>query len=114
MTRKSENPYNDFGKLLMSALLEVKKSQADVARATKVNKKSISFACFKLHRITQEDVVKIVGYLKTQGAKPNLDEFLATYNLISDDIKEMLLKAILKDPKINPRKIRRLLINLIK
>ncbi len=105
MTRKSENPYNDFGKLLMSALLEVKKGQADVARATKVNSKSISFACFKLNRITQEDVVKIVGYLKTQGAKVSLDEFLGAYGLISDDIK----KAIVKDPKINARKVRRIL-----
>lgn len=76
-----------------------------MAKAVKVNNKSISLACFNLNRIKQEDVVKIVGYLRTQGAKISLDEFLGAYGLISDDIK----KAIVKDPKINARKVRRIL-----
>ena len=105
MTRKSKNPYNKFGELLAPALLEIKKSQTDMAKAVKVNNKSISLACFNLNRIKQEDVVKIVGYLRTQGAKISLDEFLGAYGLISDDIK----KAIVKDPKINARKVRRIL-----
>lgn len=111
---RKKRPYNQFGELLTETLLKIKSSKTNVAKATNIKLASVSCACFEFNQIKLEDVVKIVGYLKTQGANANLDEFLANYNLIPNDIREMLLKAILRDPKINPRKIRRLLINLIK
>jgi len=105
MGRYTNRPYNEFGKLLTETLLTIKGSKTNVARATKIKLASVSCACFEFNQITLEDVVKIVSYLKSQGAKANLDEFLGAYGLIATDIK----LGILKDPKINARKVRRIL-----
>lgn len=102
---RKKRPYNQFGELLTETLLKIKSSKTNVAKATNIKLASVSCACFEFNQIKLEDVVKIVGYLKTQGAKVSLDEFLGAYGLISDDIK----KAIVKDPKINARKVRRIL-----
>ena len=102
---RKKRPYNEFGKLLTETLEKIKGSKTNVARATNIKLASVSCACFEFNQITHENIVAIVGYLKSQGAKANLDEFLGKYGLIATDIK----LGILKDPKINARKVRGIL-----
>jgi hypothetical protein len=105
MSRYTDRPYNEFGKLLTETLKTIKGKNVHIAKATGILETSISCACFEPNQITHENVVAIVSYLKSQGAKANLDEFLGAYGLIATDIKI----GILRDPKINARKVRRIL-----